>query len=214
MLPITDEQAKLGQDIVKGLRNSGSYLADIFGDLPKNLLGLLVGDRVRARRIEKATILWEKTQERLRDWRVHEPDPPSLKFAIPILEAAVDEESEGLQDLWARLLATAMDPARRDEMRQAFVETVKQMDPIDALALEAIRKNGGEQWQPTGVQVVVASLSCSREEVIVSFQHLAKLDCIDFMDRTGSRFNPYLTAFGNLLTNVVRGPTEGSPQGT
>ena len=99
-------------------------------------------------------------------------------------------------------------------MRQAFVETVKQMDPMDALVLEAIRKNGGEQWQPTGVQVVVASLSCSREEVIVSFQHLAKLECINFMDRTGPRIDPYLTAFGKLLTNVVSGPPVGSPQGT
>jgi hypothetical protein len=203
MLPITDEQAKLGQELVKAARDSGSYLADIFGDLPRDLMGLLIGDRVKARRIENAVNFSKKLQERLEAQAAQEP--PSLKFAIPILAAAVDEENEGLQELWARLLATAMDPARRDEMRQTFVETVKQMDPMDALVLEAIRKNGGEQWQPSGVQVVVASHSCSREEVIVSFQHLAKLECIDFMDRTGSRFNPYLTAFGKLLTDVVRG---------
>jgi abortive infection alpha-like protein len=206
MLPVTDEQAKLGQEIVKALRDSGSYVADILGDLPRDLLGLLIGDRVKARRIEKAVIVWEKTKERLRDWNVPETEPPSRKFAIPILEAAVDEDNEDLQDLLARLLATAMDPARRDEMRQAFVETVKQMDPMDALVLEAIRKNGGEQWLPSGVQAVAASLSCSHDEVIVSFQHLAKLECITFTDSTGPRIMPYLTPFGKLLTNVVSGP--------
>jgi hypothetical protein len=128
---------------------------------------------------------------------VQEPEPPSFKFAIPILEAAVDEENAGLQDLWARLLAAAMDPARRDEMRQSFVETVKQMDPMDALVLEVIRKNG----KPIGLQAVVTLLSCSRDQAIVSFEHLAKLDCVSFMD--SERFTPYLTPFGKLLTNLL-----------
>ena len=188
MLPITDEQAKLGQEIVKALRASGSYLAEILGDLPKDFLGQLIGDRVKARRIERATILWEKTLGRLRDWRVEEPEPPSLKFAIPILEAAVDEENTGLQDLWARLLASAMDPARRDEMRKSFVETVKQMDPMDASVLEAIRKNeairksGDSPGMSNAVEAVATSLSCSHDQVIVFLEHLAKLDCVRFLE--------------------------------
>jgi hypothetical protein len=200
MLPITDEQAKLGQEIVKALRDSGSYVADILGDLPKDFLAQLIGDRVKARRIEKATILWEKTQEQLRDWRVQKPEPPSRKFAIPILEAAVDEENAGLQDLWARLLAAAMDPARRDEMRQSFVETVKQMDPTDASVLEAIRKNGNSPWVPNGLHAIAASLSYSHDQVHVSLRHLAKLDCI-----SPSLDAPTLTPFGRLLTNMVSG---------
>jgi hypothetical protein len=213
MLPITDEQAKLLQESVKALSGVGSYLADILGDLPKDLVGLLGGDLVKARRIEKATILWEKTQERLRDWRVHEPDPPSLKYAIPILEAAVDEENEGLQNLWARLLATAMDPARRDQMRQAFVETVKQMDPMDALVLGTMpRAREAAVWDDA-VGPLSTIFVCEQDEVRVSFEHLAKLNCINFVDDLGARVRPYLTPFGKLLTNVVSGPPEGSPQG-
>jgi Abortive infection alpha len=203
---ITDEQAKLGQEVVKAARDSGSYLADIFGDLPKNLLGLLIGDRVKARRIERAAIVWKKTQERLEDMGVQEPEPPSLKFAIPILSAAADEENEGLQDIWARLLAAAMDPKRRDGMRQAFVESVKQMDPMDALVLEAIRKNGTHPWpSQNGAQTITTSLSCSREEVVVSLEHLAKLDCIWFQDSTGAHVLPCLSPFGTLLTKTVGG---------
>jgi hypothetical protein len=101
MLPITDEQARLGQELVKAARESGSYIADIFGDLPRNLMGLLIGDRVKARRIENAINFSKKLQERLENQAAEEP--PSLKLAIPILAAAIDEENEGLQDLWVEL---------------------------------------------------------------------------------------------------------------
>jgi hypothetical protein len=53
--------------------------------------------------------LWQNTRERLQDRRI-DPETPSLKYAIPILEAAADEENEELQDLGSRLLAAAMDP--------------------------------------------------------------------------------------------------------
>ena len=105
------------------LRDASGYFTVIFGDLPKDLIGLLVGDRVKAKRIEKMAALWQRTRERLRD-RGIDPEPPSLKYAIPILEAAADEENEELQDLCSRLLAASMDPKRRDEMRQSFIQTV------------------------------------------------------------------------------------------
>lgn len=201
MLPITDEEAKLGQELVKAARDSGAYLADIFGDLPRDLMGLLIGDRVKARRIENAVNFAKKLQERLEDQTAQEP--PSLKFAIPILAAAVDEENEGLQDLWARLLATAMDPARRDQMRQAFVETVKQMDPMDVLVLGVIPNAMESAWN-NGLGPLSTAISCEQDEVRVSFENLAKLNCIRFMDEAGERVRPYLSPFGKLLMNVVK----------
>src|SRR5579863_3595320 len=95
--------------------------------------------------------------------------PPSLKYAIPILQATADEGNEELQDLWSRLLAAAMDPNRRDALRQSFVQAVKQMDPIDALVLKAIRDNGGATWNTNGRDVIARKLDCSHDEVMVSF---------------------------------------------
>jgi hypothetical protein len=43
LIPIGDEQAKLGQELIKAARDAGSYFAGTLGDLPKDLLGLLVG---------------------------------------------------------------------------------------------------------------------------------------------------------------------------
>lgn len=198
LIPISDEQAKLGQDLVKAVRDGAGYFTDILGDLPKDLIGLLIGDRVKAKRIERMAAIWQKTRERLRD-RGIDPEPPSLKYAIPILEAAADEENEELQDLWSRLLAAAMDPNRRDAMRQSFIATVKRMDPMDVLVLKTIRENNNHR------DMVVSKLKCSVEEVLVSFEHLAQLDCISFTDSTGPRILPYMKPFGKLLMNVVSG---------
>ena len=101
-------------------------------------------------------------------------------------------------------LAAAMDPGRRDAVRQAFIQTVKQMDPMDALVLKVIHENGGAQWSPNGRQFVEARLKCSGDEVIVSSQHLGSLDCVYFTDSTGPRIMPYMSPFGKLLMNAVR----------
>jgi Abortive infection alpha len=198
LIPISDEQAKLGQDLVKAVRDASGYFTDILGDLPKDLIGLLVGDRVKAKRIEKIEKLWQKTRERMRDGGIADPEPPSLKYAIPILQAVADEENEDLQDLWSRLLAAAMDPNRRDAMRQSFIRVVKQMDPIDALVLKAIRDQGGVNWEPAARDVIASMLKCSSDEVTVSFEHLAELDCISLSVR-----EPYMKPFGTVLMNVV-----------
>ena len=47
LIPISDEQAKLGQELVKAVRDASGYFTDILGDIPKDLLGLLIGDRLK-----------------------------------------------------------------------------------------------------------------------------------------------------------------------
>ena len=53
LIPISDEQAKFGHELVQAARDAGGYFAGLLGDLPKDLVGLLIGDRVKARRIER-----------------------------------------------------------------------------------------------------------------------------------------------------------------
>jgi Abortive infection alpha len=168
-------------------------------DIPKNLIGMLIGDRVRAKRIERMAVLSQRIWERLHD-RGIDPEPPSLKYAIPILEAAADDENGELQDLWSRLLAAAMDPNRRDAMRQSFIATVKQMDPIDVVILKAIYENGTSPWQESAHAVLGRKLELSVDEIRVSIKHLDRLDCI-----SGNSDAPYTVPFGKLLMNVVSG---------
>jgi hypothetical protein len=52
LIPITDEQAKLGQEIVKAFRGLGSFLDKALGSTPEDLIGYFGGDRLRVRRAE------------------------------------------------------------------------------------------------------------------------------------------------------------------
>jgi Abortive infection alpha len=203
LIPISDEQAKLLQELIKAARDTSGYFADIFGETPKDLFSLLVGDRVKAKRIEKLAMVWQRTRERLQHRGIADPEPPSLKYAIPILQAAADEENAELQDLWSRLLAAAMDPRRRDAMRQTFIQAVRQMDPMDALVLKAIQESGPANPNVNGRDVITKKLNCLADEVFVSCEHLASLDCISFLDATGGHTMPYLKPFGTLLTNIL-----------
>jgi Abortive infection alpha len=197
LIPISDDQAKLLQEFIKAVRGLGGWFADILGDTPKDLVGYLIGDRVKVKRVERLAVHWQMASERLRA-RGIDPEPPSLKYAIPILEAAADEENGELQDLWSRLLAAAMDPNRRDAMRQSFIQVVKQMDPIDALVLKAVRDSGPAPWTPSALDALARDLKCSIEEVTVTIDHLAELGCVVLNYQ-----NPHPKPFGNLLMNVV-----------
>jgi hypothetical protein len=48
IIPISDEQAKLAKVLVEAARALGGYAADLLGDLPKDVLGWLVSERVKA----------------------------------------------------------------------------------------------------------------------------------------------------------------------
>ena len=189
LIPISDEQAKLGQELVKTVRDGSGYFTDILGDIPKDLIGLR-GSREGETHREDCGAL-ARTRERLRD-RGIDPEPPSLKYAIPILQAAADEENDELQDLWSRLLAAAMDPSRRDAMRQSFITAVKQMDPMDTLVLKAVRDSRGLWGQ--AARDAIAKL------LLVSIDHLAELACI-----AGNFEQLRMQPFGTLLMNVVSG---------
>jgi hypothetical protein len=97
-----------------------------------------------------------------------------------------------------------MDPRRRAGMRQSFIQAVKQMDPMDALVLKAIREAGVTSWEPTRRAWVARKLKCSTDEIIVSFAHLNRLDCIS-MDEVNARskIEPSMRPFGTLRMSVV-----------
>jgi Abortive infection alpha len=200
-MPISDEQAKLGQELIKAGRDAGGYLAEILGDLPKDLVGLLIGDRVKAIRAERIAVQWAKAKKRLKDRGISDPEPPSLKIALPILAAIADENRDELQELWERLLAAAMDPNRENLVRQSMIATIKQMDPFDVLVFNAVASNPNGNWQPNGRDSIRASLRCSLEEVLVSFDNLERPACITFI--SSPRINPLIAPFGKILLRAV-----------
>src|ERR1700722_7712557 len=91
------------------IRDSARPIADAYG--------LIIGDQIHAARHRRLDAITRKTRQILKDHDLSEAAEVAEQIAIPLLEAAQGEPREEMQDLWARLLANAMDPSRRDDVR-------------------------------------------------------------------------------------------------
>ena len=173
IIQISDEQAKL-------ISAGGSYLADILGDLPKDLVGIL-GDQVKVYRAKRLAALWDKAKYYLSENGCTTPELPGLNLVIPILEAAADENREELQDLWARLLAATMQPDRLKLVRRRFIEALKKLDPLDAKVMLYLRDDENKipfsASQGTifaQTNAIASALTVNTDEVKVSIENIIK----------------------------------------
>jgi hypothetical protein len=180
LIPISDEEARLGQEVLKTLRGLGSFFEKTLGSTPEDLVAHLGGDWLRVRRAENLVRLFEAARRRLADLHVEEPMPASLSVALPILRGAADEDREELVDLWARLLANAMDPSL-NSVRQQFIDATKKTDPPDAILLEFLyreklevirRRPGVKEDNATHVGLIADRVGRRMEDIEVSLRHL------------------------------------------
>ncbi len=163
-----------------------------------NLVGIL-DDRIAHRRWMQAQKLNEEKEEYLRRRGQTERHELSRSVALPIFEAAVDEEREVLRGLWARLLANACDPNRHQRVRVSFIETIRKFEPIDALVLQMIGDASGP-LKPSVRDYVAGTLRIQVPEVMVSFEALEELKCLWHQTEI---FNPIITDRGRLILAAV-----------
>lgn len=209
-IPISDEQAKAGQEVVKALGGLGSFVKQTLGTVPEDLVGYLGGDWLRFRRIENIAKLMDLTKQRLEAWKVEPQHPATLSLTLPILRAAADESREDLQDLWARLLAATIDPSKGNLVRRQYIEVISKMDPPDAVLLKHLKHRKIEEtfdlerkmhfYQESSV------LGIPEEEIYLSLKNLVALGLIsekqDYEDDREWR----ITFFGKKLLQVVADP--------
>jgi hypothetical protein len=205
VIPISDEQskaiqeaAKAVQEAIKALRGFGGFLENTFGTGPADIVGLLGGDWLKVRRAENLAKTIQKAKARLEARGVKTPEPASLSLTLPILVAAADESRDELQDLWARLLAAAADPARAANFRLRFIEAVKRMDPLDAKVLVGAQGRGGS-IDGAGLNTLAADLGLSRDVLDVSCENLKKIDLLE----GNTRLTNYVTPFGREFLRAV-----------
>jgi hypothetical protein len=168
--------ADLGTTIITEGSNLARYFGRILGTVPDDLIGVTIGEHLGfVRTVIAATydrILTEKFKQR----GITETAPVSPSIAIPLVRAAYDEGRPGLQELWATLIANAMDPKRSDRFRISFIDTLKKFDPLDALVLK-IRNEKSGQLSPNAMEFIANLLSVSRDEVSISVDNLMSIRC-------------------------------------
>jgi Abortive infection alpha len=201
----TGELAKFGVRALDSLDGLFGYGAQVVGTLPRDVVGVLGADWLKEVRLRNRDKLRRRTIQILKERGLKEPfDDVSPSIAVPLIEAAADESREELAQLWAKLLAAAVDPARKGRMRQSFISTLKQMDPLDAKILEALylRYPSPFGQSETGRDSIAQKLRVSQDETLVSFGNLEKMNCIGFGDTP--KINPIISPFGKLLMEALR----------
>jgi hypothetical protein len=138
-LPNDDaELIKAGaQGIVEGAMKPFSDLIQaLFGPAAAEA-GLMLEESVRDFRRARRMRFLRQTKRVLSNTNI-KPAKVSLKLLIPIIENASNEEEDGLQDIWANLLANAADPLRENRVYPAFPAILKEMTARDVKFLDGL----------------------------------------------------------------------------
>lgn len=140
-----EETAKAIQEVAKTTRTGieatqqvGGFVSRIIDEPVEAVVGILT-DRlqfIRAGRQLRLAERWRQVLNERKIGGVLRIVPP--KLALPIIENASFEEDDELQDLWANLLASAVDPNRKTTIRSAFIEILRQLEVVDVQVLNAI----------------------------------------------------------------------------
>ena len=141
--PVADavaECAKAAQAIAPAINQSVAVVTDslrwigrVFGGPLQVAVGMLE-DALYALRCRARLRVIEKARERLEAVKA-EPIQVPPGFIVPFLDACGDAQEDEIQDLWAALLANAVQDAAAQD--PAFVQILRSMSPGDAQALTA-----------------------------------------------------------------------------
>jgi hypothetical protein len=191
------ELAKTAGTALAVAGKAGSYIAWVLGTVPHDLVGVLGGDWLRQVRIRNLARLHDRTEEILRSRGVTKTEPVSPSLAVPLLRAAADESREELQELWARLIAAAVDPDRSSRVRRSFIETVARLDPLDAVVLTKLYETP-DNLSPNPRDFLANQLAVSSRQIEVSVQYLNELKCV-YIPNIGDTANFRLASYGSEL---------------
>lgn len=187
------ETAKLGSKVVDAGTGFAGWLKDTFGTIPQDLLGIAGGDWLHHQRRRNLLALEAKTEairQRIGAGPAHEP---SVSVVLPLLQAAADEGRPELQELWAALLASAMLPEGGKRVRRAFFDTLRQMEPSDAVLFrEAVTRYQGSYIPTSQFHGLLADAGLPGPSGTVAWEALERLG----LGFTSGQGNAGITVFG------------------
>lgn len=175
------EVAKTGRAVIEAGSDLGKFLAKALGTVPEDLVGLTFGDFLRVKRIENAERIMRKAQVRLDARGVEEQKPLDAKHLKPLLEAISEESDDALQDMWANLLANAMDPNSPVHLERVLMETLRQFEPLDASVLDVTQKLNPTRKKLFGADMIGGAVGVRIGRAVISMQRLLDLGCIDIV---------------------------------
>jgi hypothetical protein len=181
-----EESAKTVGKALEIVHDAGGYLRKVIADVPQDLVGVLGGVWLHERHIRLRDRLRRRTEEILGERDVGEVIELSPNMAAALIAGAQEESREALAELWARLLANAMDP-KLGSVRHSFIDAVKVMDPTDALVLvelykrnlSAVRRNTDTGPPETTIHDLARAIDRRPDDAEASLTHLLSMGFFD-----------------------------------
>lgn len=183
---VAAEAAKFGTQTVKTTEKILKGLSKILGEPAQDAAGI-IGDKLKYLRWERQLRYTDKVNELLEEMGVTDTKAVSPKFALPIITNASLEEDDNLQDLWAKLTANAMDPNFPLELRYAYLEIIKSLNPLDVkmlnLFFSVLAQDSNVDWdQITNYNFdkkqICTKLSISDSDYQISMFNLFRVQCM------------------------------------
>ncbi len=204
-----EETAKTGRALIEPGTELAHYIARVLGTVPEDVVGFLIGDPLHELRQHTLTGILRAVFEKLRARGVETAKPIRPGPGQEAFEAASLETDETLQDMWAELLANAMDPDRDVSLQRVFTDSLKQFEPIDARILSAYLEVGANNASSPNNLAPKVDLRVT--EVIISADRLVSLGCLNNMTRdkstaTGPKTTYMVSALGLELNRACSSP--------
>lgn len=136
------------------------FLRSLLGESVQ-IAGAMISDRLYLWQLENRVSIAAKARKLVEDCHIP-PRQVATGFLFPLLEAAGNVEDENLQDLWAQLLANAVNAD--SAQHPLFIETLKRMSHADAVFLEKLSKDRRVLPFPLGRAVKLGSFATARDE--------------------------------------------------
>lgn len=194
-----DETAKAVQEVAKTtgkvvdvVHDAGEFLAPHVDGVMAQVVNIIT-DHLRYVRGVRLVRLGQKfQQEVLARGGLTAVRKLPLNFAIDALEQGAMEEDDDLQDIWARLLANAVDATAEVQPRRAYISIIKDLSPLDALILERIYEVDQELLQKAivthelpsraypAIDIDLKTLPKPSDEVQVALANLERLGLISY----------------------------------
>lgn len=127
--------AQFGTQGIKTTEKILGFAAKVFKEPAEQTAGI-INDRLKLFRWQRQIRYVDRVNQILAERGIKDTVAVPPKFALPILEGASLEDEDELQDLWARLIATALDPRAEVSMRMAFIEIIKSLNATDIKILK------------------------------------------------------------------------------
>jgi hypothetical protein len=166
--------ARAADNVIDAARSAAPFFNRVLGNPITDIVGITIADPFRVIRTLSLDWYARRVDDILakRDSLKPKGIPPRL--ALEILDAAQDETRDEIRELWARLIANAMDDNTRSLVRIEFVTILKQLNPLDAVVLQRL-STVGNFISPNGF---AQGQHLDTNDVALSFLYLLDLKCL------------------------------------